>query len=58
MISPTFTAETPETQTKTPHIFGWTIDTRWSHGDGDYLAQEGGEAVLQENGALIRIEGT
>jgi len=59
VISPTFTAETPETQTKTPHIFGWTIDTRWSHGDGDYLAQEGGAgAVLQENGALIRILGT
>ena len=58
VISPTFTAGTPETQTTTPHIFGWTIDTRWSHGDGDYLAQEGGEAVLQENGVFIRIEGT
>ena len=59
VITPVFTAETPETQTTTPHYFGWTVDTRWSHSVGDHLAQEAGAgAVLQENGLLIRILGT
>jgi hypothetical protein len=31
VMSPTFRAETPYTQTTTPHMFGWELDTLWSH---------------------------
>lgn len=31
VMSPTFQCKTPHTQTTTPHMFGWELDTQWSH---------------------------
>jgi hypothetical protein len=31
VMSPTFQCATPYTQVTTPHIFGWELDTKWSH---------------------------
>lgn len=31
VMSPTFVARTPHTQTTTPHMFGWELDTQWEH---------------------------
>lgn len=31
VMLPTFRAETPHTQTTTPHWFSWTLDTEWEH---------------------------
>lgn len=31
VMKPTFQAATPYTQVTTPHLFGWELDTKWSH---------------------------
>lgn len=31
IMKPTFTCETPYTQVTTPHFFGWSLTTKWSH---------------------------
>lgn len=31
VMQPTFQCATPYTQVTTPHLFGWELDTKWSH---------------------------
>lgn len=31
VMQPVFECKTPYTQTTTPHMFGWELDTKWSH---------------------------
>ena len=52
VISPTFMVDTPHTQTSGKHLFGWDIDTLWSHA-ANVTARlvEDGTARLTESGS-------